>query len=138
MREELKKHLPKKDQDTVKGKKTIKIEDLEITEPSREALPTINISPEQQFLNAMKEGELPPEAEGNILYVFHRDTGNRLISLKEIFQERKYAFQVWAKTEEKALELFMKRTKWYKRKGRNVPCPIVEEDNSSEKKRLKF
>lgn len=113
--------------DTVKGKKTMKVEDLEIVEPSRDKLKAIEVSPERQFINSMRHGELPPESKGNVLFVFHRETGRKLVSLKEIFTNREHGFMIWAKTEEKALELFMKRTKWYKRKGRNVACPIIED-----------
>ena len=113
--------------DTAKEVKTIKVEELEITEPSREDIPTITISPEQQFINAMQEDTLPPEAKGRNQYIFHRETGRQLVSFKEIYQDRKHAFEVWAKSEEYALELFKKRTQWKKRKG-DTPCPIPKED----------
>ena len=95
--------------DTKKEKKFIKAEELDIVEPSRDDLKTITITPEQQFINAMKEDNLPPESVGRNQYVFHRETGQMLVSFKEIYENRKHAFEVWAKTYEYGLELFMKR-----------------------------
>ena len=112
--------------DTVKEKKTMRVEDIEFVEPNRDIIPEAYVDPTRKFINAMSQGELPPEAKGKILFVFHRETGHRLISFKEIMQERKHAFQIWAKTEAYALELFMKRTKWKKYKG-DTPCPIPRE-----------
>lgn len=113
--------------DTIK--KTMKVEELELLEPNRgdTPLPAIQGDPAMKFAKEMREGELPPEAKGKILFVFHRETGQRLDqSLKLIMNNRKHAFQVWAKTYEYALELFIKRTKWKKRMG-DIDCPIKED-----------
>ena len=107
-------------------KKTISSEELEIIESNRDdtPLPAIQGDPVNRFMREMSQGDLPSEAEGRVLYIFHRETGQRMEhSLKLIMEHRKHAFQVWAKTPEKALEIFMKRTKWKKYMG-DTPCPI--------------
>lgn len=113
--------------DTVKEE--ITKDAIEVSEPNREdtPIPQIQGDPALKFAKEMREGELPPEAKGRNQYIFHRETGRKLISFKEIYENRKNAFEVWAKTEEYALEQFMKRTQWKKRKG-NTPCPVPKED----------
>lgn len=91
------------------------------------SMPTMTTTPEMQFANSLRQGDIPEEYKGLNQYVFHRDTGESIITFREIYENRQYLFEVWAKTEEKARELFMKRTKWYKRKGRNTPCPLPED-----------
>lgn len=110
--------------DTVKKKK-VKVEEIEVLETEEEIQESMLSQAEAEFIQSMKQGELPPEARGSNQYIFHRETGRKLVSFKEIYQNRKFAFEVWAKTEEYALELFMKRTKWKKYKG-DTPCPIPE------------
>ena len=110
--------------DTVKDKK-VKVEEIEVLETEEEIQESMLSQAEAEFIESMKQGELPPEARGRNQYIFNRQTGRKLISFKEIYQNRKDAFEVWAKTEEYALELFMKRTQWKKYKG-DTPCPIPE------------
>lgn len=113
--------------DTSKG--IIKAEELEIVEPNRgdTPLPAIQGDPVNRFMREMREGDLPAEAEGRTLYIFHRETGQRMEhSLELIMKNRKFAFQVWAKTYEFALSEFVRRTKWKKRMGKNTPCPLPE------------
>lgn len=110
-------------------KKTISSEELEIVEPNRgdTPLPAIQGDPVNRFMREMREGDLPAEAEGRTLYIFHRETGQRMEhSLELIMKNRKFAFQVWAKTYEFALSEFVRRTKWKKRMGKNTPCPLPE------------
>lgn len=109
---------------TTSAKEVVEVED--VTEPTEEEIQESMLSQaEAEFIQSMKQGELPPEARGRNQYIFHRQTGRKLISFKEIYQNRKDAFEIWAKTEEYALELFMKRTQWKKYKG-DTPCPIPE------------
>lgn len=125
------KALTEQGKDTTK--KTMKIEDCDIVEPEREdtPLPAIQGDPVNKFMREMKEGELPPESKGRTLFIFHRETGQRMEhSLKLIMENRKHAFQVWAKTPEYALEMFIKRTKWNKRM-KGIPCPIPPEETPS-------
>lgn len=102
--------------------------DKEIKIPEGVSMPEIKATSEQQFVNMMRSGNLPPEAKGKNEFTFHRETGKRMMTMRELYQNRKHLFLVWAKDYDTAIELFKKRTKWYKRKGRDVPCPLPEKE----------
>lgn len=83
-------------------------------------MPLIETTPEQKFINSMQQGDIPEEHKGKNQYVFHRQTGALLVTFKDIYQNKKHVFEVWAKDVKTALDLFKKRIKWKKYKGDNL------------------
>ena len=111
--------------DTVKKKKEVKVEELEVLVTEEEVQESAMIQAERDFIQSMKVDNLPPQARYMDMYIFHRETGREIKGFREIFKSGRNGFEVWSKTYETALEIFMDKSRWEERMG-DTPCPIPE------------
>jgi hypothetical protein len=113
------------------GKSTTPTEEVveveAVTVPTEEEVQeSAMIQAERDFMQSMKVDNLPPQAKYMDIYIFHRETGRELKGFREIFKSGRNGFEVWSKTYESALEIFMDKSRWEERMG-DTPCPMPEE-----------